>query len=118
MARGRRLAFGAREKHEVLPAFGGGSEWHRGQWDIEHDNSGGGEGGSIRLRPERCGADDWRAAVLRGAADGDWSGGPAAGGGARGRAGLFDGSVCKRYRSDRASFAGPVCEQLGGGYGL
>src|SRR6267378_652490 len=80
VARRRRLAAGAREKHAVFPALVGRGEWTRREWFAKHGCSCGGEAGSICVRPQRRGADDWRAALLRRVANGNRSRGSAAGG--------------------------------------
>src|ERR1700687_3192114 len=97
MARRRRLAAGARQKYEIFPAFVGRGEWNRPERlpgsvgaggairkrNVKHGGSRGGETRPVRLRSERRGAHDWRAAVLPGAADGDRTARSAGGRGAR-----------------------------------
>src|SRR5229473_112609 len=118
MARGRRLAARAREKHEVLPAFGGSGERNCRERDIKYSGTRRGKVRPVRIRSERCGADDWWAAVLRSAADRDWSGRSAAGRGAQRRTGLYNTGVRKGHRGNRPGFAGLVRKQLGRGHGL
>src|SRR5256886_7017703 len=125
VARRRRLAADAREKYEVLPALGGCGQRNRperseagGRRFAEPRGSSRGEGRPVRLRSERRDADDWRAAVLRGVADGDWTARPADRGDARRRAGVHHAGVCEGRGSDRTGVAGSIREQLGGGYGL
>src|SRR5216683_6090491 len=65
MARGSRLAAGAREEHEVLPALGGSRKHGERRWDPERNRTRSGEGGSIHLRSKRRGTHSGRAAVLR-----------------------------------------------------
>src|SRR5258708_26116004 len=119
MARGSRLAAGAREEHEVLPALGGSRKHGERRWDPEHNRTRSGEGGSIHLRSKRRGTHSGRAAVLRtfppsraGTARSEQ------GGITQRRADLYDASVREGPGGHRACFAGLVCEQLGGGYGL
>src|SRR6266478_4665395 len=119
MARGSRLAAGAREEHEVLPALGRSGKHGERRWDPEHNRTRSGEGGSIHLRSKRRGTDSGRAAVLRtfppsraGTARSEQ------GGITQRRADLYDASVREGPGGHRACFAGLVCEQLGGGYGF
>src|SRR6266851_574382 len=119
MARGSRLAAGAREEHEVLPALGGSRKHGERRWDPEHNRTRSGEGGSIHLRSKRRGTHSGRAAVLRtfppsraGTARSEQ------GGITQRRADLYDATIREGPGGHRACFAGLVCEQLGGGYGF
>src|SRR6267378_2156679 len=118
VARRRRLAAGAREKHALFLAFVGRGEWTAREWFVKLGCSCGREARSICVRSERRGADDWRAAVLRRAANGNRTGGSTAGGSAQRGAGVCDAGVCERHRSDWAGFARLVRKQLGGGHGF
>src|SRR5260370_21042901 len=118
VARGRRLAARAREKYEVLPAFSWRGERDCRERDMKYGGTRRGKVRPVRILSGRCGADDWWTAVLRSAADRDWSGRSASSGSAQRCAGLHHAAVRKGHRGNRPGFAGLVRKQLGRGHGL